>query len=58
MRASIKELTCKTCAKFERDLDSKAGGWCPIPNKKDPLNRNKKYVYQSRKACLNYETYD
>ena len=53
-----KELTCKTCAKFERDLDSKAGGWCPIPNKKDPFKRSKKYVHQSRRACVNYETSD
>lgn len=52
------ELTCKTCAKFERDLASEAGGWCPIPNKKDPYKRSKKYVHQSRRACVNYETSD
>lgn len=51
----LDELTCRTCSKFERDPESKAGGWCPIPNKKDPFKQSNKYVFQSHNACKRYE---
>jgi hypothetical protein len=51
----MKEKTCATCVMWERDLESKAGGWCPIPNPKDPFKRPYKYVRQSHKACKHYK---
>lgn len=49
--------TCKDCAKFKRDPESKAGGWCPIP-KKDKVGMpigDKKYVFQSHLSCGYFE---
>ena len=51
----MKEKTCATCVMWERDIESKAGGWCPFPNPKDPFKRPYKYVRQSHKACKHYK---
>jgi hypothetical protein len=52
-----KGKTCKDCAKFERDLEFKAAGWCPIPKKNRvgvPIG-DKKYVVPSHNACKFFE---